>query len=49
MALEVHVYTGTQGYHVVWTGTKILWEVGQGWTQPVTVRVKNLATGAIAW
>jgi hypothetical protein len=26
-----------------------LWEVGQGWTQPVTVRVKNLATGAIAW
>lgn len=49
MPLEVHVYIGTQGYHVVWTGTKILWEVGQNLTQPVTVRVKNLATGAPAW
>ncbi len=48
MPLEVHVYTGAQGYHVVWTGTKILWEVGQNLTS-VTVRVKNLATGALAW
>lgn len=49
MGLEIQVWTGTQGYHVVWTGTKILWEVGQELTQPVTVRVKNLATGVIAW
>ena len=49
MGLEVQVYTGTQDYHVVWTGTKIIWEVGQDLTQPVTVRIKNLATGTIAW
>lgn len=41
MGLEVHVYTGTQGYPI-WTGTKILWEVGQDLTPPVTVQVKNL-------
>ena len=49
MGLQVHVYTGTQGYHVVWPGTKILWEVSQDLTTMATVRVKNLATGAIAW
>lgn len=46
--LQVQVYTGTQGYPD-WTGTKILWEVGQGLTQPVTIRVKDLATGVLAW
>jgi hypothetical protein len=45
MGLEVQVYTGTRGYPL-WTGTKIIWEVGQELTTPVTVRVKNLATGA---
>jgi hypothetical protein len=49
MGLEVQVYTGTQNYHVVWPGTKIIWEVGQDVTTPVTVRVQNLATGALAW
>ncbi len=47
MGLQVQVYTGNTGDP--WTGTKILWEVGQDVTTPVTVRVKNLATGAIAW
>lgn len=49
IGLELHLYTGTQGYHVVWPGTKILWEVGQDLTQSVIVRVKNLATGVPAW
>jgi hypothetical protein len=49
MSLEVQVYTGTQDYHVVWTGTKILWEVSQDLTQLVTIRVKNLAMGTPAW
>jgi hypothetical protein len=49
IGLELHLYTGIQGYHVVWTGTKILWEVGQDLTQPVVVRVKSLTTGAAAW
>jgi hypothetical protein len=49
IGLELHLYTGDQGYHVVWNGTKILWEVSQDLTTTVTVRVKNLATGAPAW
>lgn len=49
VGLHIHVYTGTLGYHVVWPTTKILWEVSQDLTPPVTVQVKNLATGAIAW
>ncbi len=49
MGSKVRVYTGTQDEHVVWPGIKILWEVGQDLTTQVTVRVKNLATGASAW
>ncbi len=32
-----------------WPGTKIVWEVGPNYTQPVTVVVTNLATGELAW
>lgn len=49
MGLAVQVYTGDQTYHVVWPGTKIIWEVEQDVTPPVTVRVKDLATGTLAW
>lgn len=45
MGLELHLWTGGDR----WTGTKILWEVGQDLTTTATVRVKNLATGAPAW
>jgi hypothetical protein len=49
IGLELHLYIGPQDSHGGWTGTKILWEVGQDLTTLVTVRVKNLATGASAW
>lgn len=45
--LQVQVYTGNPDNP--WTGIKILWEVGPGLTQPVTVRVKDLKTGDLAW
>jgi hypothetical protein len=32
-----------------WPGTKIIWEVGPNYTQPVTVVATNLATGQLAW
>ena len=45
--LQVQVYTGNPDD--AWTGTKIIWEVGPSLTQPVSIRVKDLATGALAW
>jgi hypothetical protein len=45
--LQVQVSPGT--VDDPWTGTKILWENILDSTQPVNVRVKNLATGVLAW
>ncbi len=45
IGLELHLWTGGDR----WTGSKILWEVSQDLTTTATVRVKNLATGAVAW
>jgi hypothetical protein len=49
IGIELHLYIGPQDSHGGWTGTKILWEIDQDLTQPVIVRVKNLATGEPAW
>ncbi len=43
----VHVEVGN--HYTPWPGTKILWEVGPNYTQPVTIKVTNLRTGELSW
>ena len=38
-----------QAGYEAWPGTKIIWEVGPSFTQTVSVRVTNLATGELSW
>ena len=45
--LQVGLFPRTQDNP--WTGTKILWEVGPDTPVTATVRVRNLATGQLAW
>lgn len=42
------VHLDDQGY-TAWPGTKIVWEVGPSFAQPVRVTITNMATGQLAW